>query len=51
MTEKKKLSVINTVSIVAMLATLRISFYTYKTGDNLGLLPQKYLNYILYAKI
>lgn len=49
MTEKKKLSVINTVSIVAMLATLRISFYTYKTGDNLGLLPQKYLNYILYG--
>ena len=46
---KKDYKVTKIISIVIMLITIAASFFAYKTVNDLGVLPQKYINIIIYA--
>ena len=48
---KKDYKVTKVISILIMLITIGASIYAYKTVTDLGVLPQKYINYIIYGLV
>ncbi|MBR3352201.1 MAG: LCP family protein [Lachnospiraceae bacterium] len=49
--KEKTRKTLKVISIIVMFITLRISCYTYKTAKELVMLPQKYINYIIYIMV